>query len=361
MSLSHNRIMGFDLARAYAIFGMFIVNFNIVFGNHNDSSVIGQFLSAFNGNSSTIFVILAGMGLSLMSNRPTYSAAEKQHLRWVVTKRGFFLFGLGLLLYAWWPADILHFYGGYMKIAALLLFVPRVYLLWTAGVGILGFHLLLFITPFEQGWNFQTLEYLDFWTIKGFLRNTFYNGWNPIFPWVAYFMVGMWLGRLDWSQTRTLRAVGFTGLTFYLGVQILQYWAKNTALDPFLKDYILADYLPPFLPFMASTMGFGCVVICFFVVLGKHFSHTSIAQLLSKTGQMTLTHYIVHLTLGMVILAAITGRPFEAKMSESSATSPIFILVYALSWFVLSLIFSHFWTKKFKNGPFETLMRRFSG
>ena len=31
------RVAGFDLARAYAILGMFIVNFNVVFGNpHQD-------------------------------------------------------------------------------------------------------------------------------------------------------------------------------------------------------------------------------------------------------------------------------------------------------------------------------------
>ncbi len=37
-----NRIIGFNLARAYAIFGMFIVNFNTVFGNHtNHNGVSG--------------------------------------------------------------------------------------------------------------------------------------------------------------------------------------------------------------------------------------------------------------------------------------------------------------------------------
>ena len=55
------RIIGFDLARAYAIFGMFIVNFNMVFGSYNDQSIIGKFMSLFSGNSSTVFVILAGM------------------------------------------------------------------------------------------------------------------------------------------------------------------------------------------------------------------------------------------------------------------------------------------------------------
>nr|EKX6474488.1 hypothetical protein [Elizabethkingia anophelis] len=53
------RIIGFDLARAYAIFGMFIVNFNIVFGK-DDNSFMGNFLKLFSGHSSTVFVMLAG-------------------------------------------------------------------------------------------------------------------------------------------------------------------------------------------------------------------------------------------------------------------------------------------------------------
>ena len=63
------RIIGFDLARAYAIFGMYIVNYNTVFGSHNDNSLMGKFLSMFSGNSSTVFIMLAGMGIALMTNR----------------------------------------------------------------------------------------------------------------------------------------------------------------------------------------------------------------------------------------------------------------------------------------------------
>ena len=71
------RIIGFDLARAYAILGMFIVNFNTVYGSLTDQSFLGQLLSLFSGNSSSTFVILAGMGISLMTNRIEYSLEEK--------------------------------------------------------------------------------------------------------------------------------------------------------------------------------------------------------------------------------------------------------------------------------------------
>lgn len=113
------RIIGFDLARAYAIFGMFIVNFNFSFGSiMAPTEPLGRFLNIFTGNSTAIFIICAGMGVSLMTNRNDYSKEEKANLKSKILKRSWFLFVLGLLLYNWWSGDILHFYGGYMHFAA---------------------------------------------------------------------------------------------------------------------------------------------------------------------------------------------------------------------------------------------------
>lgn len=356
-----NRIIGFDLARAYAILGMYIVNFNTVFGTHQSSNFLGKFLSLFNGNSSTIFVMLAGMGVALMSNRAAYTAEEKSKLKAIISKRSWFLFFTGLLLYTWWSADILHFYGGYMHFAILILFLPPKYYLWFALLCIVIFHCLFFLISYESGWNFESLTYTDFWTIEGFLRNTFYNGWNPIFPWMAYFLVGMWLGRLDWSVAKTRKNAFLAGLLMYIAMFLLELWAKNTIKEELLLLYFTADYLPPFIPFMASTMGFGLMAIAFFMYVGLKVEHLPLAQVFAKTGQMTLTHYISHLTLGMIIFAFIADRPSELKLSKEVPIQPIYILLFAVSYFALSCVFSHFWSKKHKHGLLETLMRKISG
>ena len=76
----NQRIIGFDLARAYAIFGMFIVNFNFSFGSvMAPSGLTGRFLNLFTGNSTAIFIICAGMGVALMTNKPVYSKKKKQY------------------------------------------------------------------------------------------------------------------------------------------------------------------------------------------------------------------------------------------------------------------------------------------
>ena len=89
------RITGFDLARAYAIFGMFIVNFNFCFGSFQDKTLLGQFLNLFTGNSTAIFIICAGMGVSLMTGRVTsYLVEERKTFKTIILKRSWFLFGL---------------------------------------------------------------------------------------------------------------------------------------------------------------------------------------------------------------------------------------------------------------------------
>ena len=357
------RIIGFDLARAYAIFGMFIVNFNTVFGSHTNHSGLSGFLNLFNGNSSTLFVILAGMGVSLMTNRNDYTLEEKKSIKSTIVKRSWFLFILGVAFYLWWPADILHFYGGYMHFAVLLVFLPKKYYLYTAASAVIIFHILLAIIPYDTGWNFETMLYDDFWTLEGFLRNTFYNGWNSIFPWIAYFLLGMYLGRLNWKDNKTPKNILLIGLMVYVTTFLLQTFATSITTNKDFVLYMTADYIPPFLPFMLGTASFGLILIGVFIFIGNKIGETKIAKILASTGQMTLTHYIVHLVLGFLLLSMITGKTLSydlLKLEESNPTNPITILTFALIYFLLSCTFSYLWTKKYKNGPLEMLMRKIS-
>lgn len=355
-----DRIIGFDLARAYAIFGMFIVNFNTVFGSHTNHEGLSGFLNLFNGNSSTLFVMLAGMGTSLMSNRNQYTPEEKSKLRRILIRRSWFLFFLGVAFYLWWPADILHFYGGYMHLAAFLVFLPKNYFLYAAAVAILLFHVLLAFIPYDTGWNFSTLQYTDFWTIQGFLRNTFFNGWNSIFPWISYFLLGMYLGRLSWQEEKTPRQVFLSGISVYLIVFLLQTVGPQFVSNKDLVFYLTADYLPPFIPFLLGTASFGCILISVFMWTGKYAGNSAVAKVLAATGQMTLTHYLSHLVLGLFLLSVVTGKTLDYDLMNQIPTSPRIVLTFAVGYFFLSCTFSHLWTKRWKNGPFETLMRKWS-
>ncbi|MEI2273831.1 DUF418 domain-containing protein [Sphingobacterium sp. ML3W] len=354
------RFIGFDLLRAYAIFGMYIVNFNMVFGDHNDTSWQGQFLSLFSGNSSTIFVMLAGMGLILMTKKQAFGTAEEQlNQKYIALKRAGFLFALGILLAIWWPADILHFYGFYMFIASFFLFRDKKQYIYGAIIFAVIFHLLLLWIPYETGWNFDTLEYKDMWTLSGFIRNSFYNGWNAVFPWMSYFITGMYLAKLDWSDLSIQRKTFAIGLVLYLLIQMLQCISKNL-MTPEIDFFLNADYLPPFLPFLISTIGFGLMLIASFMYISKFIAQNKFANDLAKTGQMTLTHYISHLTIGLVFFSFMINQGCFAKINAHKSLSPMLIFIISLLYFACSYYFSKLWAKRFKHGPFELLLRKIS-
>jgi uncharacterized membrane protein YeiB len=354
------RIIGFDLARAYAILGMFIVNFNFCFGTFGNTTLLGKFIDLFVGNSTAIFIISAGMGVALMTNREQYSNSEKAKLKSIILKRSWFLFALGLLLYSWWPGDILHFYGSYMHIAAFVLFVNKRYYLWIAGLAIVIFHVLLLLIPINTSLNLQTFQYTDFWTPIGFLRNTLYNGWNSFFPWVAYFMLGMWLGKLNWQAKNTKISIFCVGFVNFMLFQGLRFFAKKQFFTEYWTNYIMSEYFPAYLPFMVLTASFALMVISLLMFIGEKFSNTKIVQYLAKTGQMTLTHYVIHITIGMLVLEQITGKTYTGLLEDELPTPPIYILGFAIGLFIFSVIFSVIWSKKYKNGLLETLMRKIS-
>ena len=355
------RIIGFDLARAYAIFGMFIVNFNFCFGSFQDKSPLGQFLNLFVGNSTSIFIILAGMGVSLMTNKNEYSKEEKSKLKSIILKRSWFLVVLGLILYSWWPGDILHFYGGYMHIASFLLFVPKKYYLWTALFAIIIFHILLFVIPIETSWNFETFKYADFWTPIGFLRNTIYNGWNSIFPWLSYFMVGMFLGRLNWQISSTKKNIFLIGLIVFIIFEGLRYLAKQNIFDEYWTNYIMSEYFPAYLPFIFITSSFALIVISICMFIADKLPTNKIINSLVKTGQMTLSFYVIHVTIGMIIFSKLTNQLYTGYLTQQQPVKPIFILTFVLVFYIICVIFSNIWVKKFRNGPLEMLMRKISG
>jgi uncharacterized protein len=358
------RIIGFDLARAYAIFGMFIVNFNTVFGSHSDQSLTGRFLVLFDGNSSSLFVILSGMGMALMTGRSVYTDEERSQIKRKILKRALFLIVAGFLLSLWWPADILHFYGIYMSVAALLIFLSKRIYLWAAASSVLIFHLFLLLIPYETGWNFETLVYTGFWTFKGFMLNIFYNGWNSVFPWIAYFFLGMWLGRMNWADLKIRKNLFLVGLAIFSATEMVQYFAANSShMDQSLRLYITADYIPPFLPFMLSTSGSALMMLSFFIYLGDlinqehQITHRKIAKLFSATGQMTLTHYISHLTIGLFLFSLLTEERYGIQLE----LSPLNILLFSFFYFISSCVFSVYWLINHKSGPIEILMRKFSG
>jgi uncharacterized membrane protein YeiB len=170
----------------------------------------------------------------------------------------------------------------------------------------------------------------------------------------------MYLGRLNWSDLTTPKKVLLIGSSVYFITFLIQSYATSVTQNKDLLFYLTADYLPPFLPFMLGTASFGLILISIFIFIGNKIGETKIARILSSTGQMTLTHYIAHLVLGLLILSIITGKTLSYDLLKEIPTNPIIILTFTIIYFLFSCSFSYLWTKKYKNGPLEMLMRKIS-
>ena len=66
---------------------------------------------------------------------------------------------------------------------------------------------LLATLDYEAGWDFETFTYFGFWTAAGQVRHLFFNGFHPVVPWLAFLLVGMWLGRQDLRDPEVRRSL----------------------------------------------------------------------------------------------------------------------------------------------------------
>jgi uncharacterized membrane protein YeiB len=96
-------------------------------------------------------------------------------------------------------------------------------------------------------------------------------------------------------------------------------------------------------------------------VIAERFAVSRIVRALAATGQCTLTLYIGHLTLGMVVLGALLSRSYSTATQDGDPTASSWILAYCALTFVLSVLLCVAWKRRFRHGPLEALMRRISG
>lgn len=47
------------------------------------------------------------------------------------------------------------------------------------GLFTVAFPLLLIFMSYDAGWRFETMNYLQYWTIPGFFRGLLFNGHHP--------------------------------------------------------------------------------------------------------------------------------------------------------------------------------------
>jgi uncharacterized protein len=353
-----NRIIGYDLARALALLGMIIVNYKIVMGaSTNGPPWLLDIVGLLDGRSAATFVVLAGIGISLLSGHPRLPVAPAAmvRIRNTLLKRALFLFTVGLLYTPIWPADILHFYGVYIAVAAFLLTSSIRKLSALSFLLAFSFVPMFMIFAYGQEWNWKTLEYAGFWTPMGMLRNLFFNGFHPVIPWLAFLLIGMIIGRFDLNDSKIRRRIFWAGLVLALATDGISWLlihnlpgGVSQADHETIEAVFGIEPMPPMPLYILSGAGAACAVIAGSVSIGKRWGSSRWIQSLVATGQLALTLYVAHVVVGMGTLDSI-GRLENQTLPFSLLASGIF--------FTASVLFAHAWRNRFERGPIEMLMR----
>jgi uncharacterized membrane protein YeiB len=354
----NTRIIGLDVARALAIFGMILVNFKIVLGD-SGNEWLKSAAGLVDGKAAATFVVLAGVGLAMMTKSATENG-DVQKLKSVrkrILKRALFLFIVGLSYVFIWPADILHFYGIYMAVTVIFL-TSRTSTIMVGAIGfILAFPILMTFIDYETSWNFKTYYYLDFWTVNGFIRNLLYNGFHPVIPWTAFMLVGYWFGKQDLYNLKFLKKSFQISLIVFLSIQLLSFLSLNLFSEETLnsinglKEILETSPMPPLPFYMINGIAFALTLISACIILAFRFENRSIIQALFKTGQLALTFYVAHVIIGMGLIEILYPNRLGLFTIE-------FSLAYAFIFCLACVLFAFIWRSYRSIGPLEWLMRK---
>ncbi len=365
----NRRIAGYDLARSLALFWLVVVNFGVGVVKADLEKVdnelfVWQLYHLMPAGATTVFFLLAGIGVSLLKQRDqiTKDTRESTDSRKRLIKRAAFLLATGICLNLIWQEDVLRFYGISIAIGALLLTVSNRWLWSLVFVGIAISVVCNFLSHYffyEIFRNLKALQNSDPWTVQGILFRAFHNGFLFIFDWIAFLLIGMWLGRQDVRHPRTRWTVFFGGLVvalvakcaLWLGLfDIPDLSGTFFLLELDIEDILLLLLLLPIGFF--TTGGTAFAIIGGSLILAEKYPDAKWTKPFIATGQLALTLYVVYLVIRMGLSKVLEVLEIYAYPLPTGS---------AVIFCICAVTFSHFWTKRFERGPLEWAMRRSTG
>ncbi len=356
------RILGYDVARSMALLGMIVVHFGLVMASDPTRPAwSAMIMHLLDGRAAATFVVLAGVGLTLRSRRAL--AAEDPRaiapVRATLIRRGLFLLVLGFVNLAIWPGDILRVYGVSLIIAAGLLTASDRRLLAAALVFIIGFVALVLMVDYGTNWDWNILKYHRLWTLKGSVRNLFYDGFRSVFPWTGLLLFGMWLGRRDLRDRAINTRVVLAAVATAMLAELVSWWcvshfrAHPHGMDAETIEALFGtDSMPPLPLFLLSSGGAAVAVIALCVRAAEAWPTAPWLSPMAAMGQMALTWYVLHIVLGLGSVLAM-GLANSQPLPVGQACGLLF--------FSAAVLVSWLWKRQFRHGPLEWVMRRVAG
>jgi len=332
------RLAGIDLARAFAIGGMFIA--------HLAKEDGGGWWWLADGRSSALFALLAGCGLGFMTAR-AYPDREKVRLEYPrILRRALWLGAAGVLL-MFLQTPVVVILSSYAVMFALT--VPFLHLRPGALFGcaaavacvappiVQAIRLLVNGAPEPGMW------------VPGIFELA--SGYYPALSWLAYSLTGLALVRLRLNRYRVqallllcgaaLCVVGYGGGTRLAAVMggrgpELTYAMSLVSVEPHTDSGFE----------ILGNIGASLVVIALSLLLSRNLLQQLFWYPVTAAGSMSLTLYVAHLFYIAVLGSDAVWHP--------TSQGPLVWLI------VGSLVFATAWKLAWGRGPLERVLARLS-
>ncbi|TQM75321.1 acyltransferase family protein [Thermopolyspora flexuosa] len=364
------RLLGVDLARALAIYGMFAVHV----GPSPDSveGLARTLLTFAHGRSAALFALLAGVSLVLMSGRePIGRDATGRRVRVRVAVRALILlvFGTALTLIHSTIWVVVPYYGLFFLLALPALGLAAPALVTLAALSALGGPVVTMaplVVPPELLDTVAAYDPLNLVSGHGLIE-LFLVGGFPAASWMAYVFAGMAIARLDLvaeavrhrlvKAGAALAALGYGGswlaCNVFTDVQA-RVEATAAAVEAAGGHFDVLDHGTPLerllvaLPHSSSpfeiTGNIGVAILVLVAAITLLEARPGLrgpAGPVLAVGTMSLTVYVVHILL-------IRYVDVEAHLGSPTTVLAVFV--------VAATLFAVAWKRVFRRGPLEFLL-----
>jgi uncharacterized membrane protein YeiB len=365
---SSSRIESLDVARAIALFGVVVMNFHAYLNGARSMypthpSVWERMFNPLTGPLTTrfaaTFVLVAGIGVSLFTQRARESnnRADIQHARIVLLRRGALLYFVGYFVQWVWPGTILFYYGAYFIIAAAVFTWTSRQLVGLCAVSILAAAGLALwrASQLLDGNNTRWLSPSPN-TPRNLLIRTFVDYTHPVFPWIAFFIAGILLGRYIHRFTEIRLRLMFVAVLMMLATHganfVFTPSIKVSDRDSIVTKLLSTEPLDRGILFSLGTLATAIVALCFVSLVVELKPKSLLVKFLARAGRMTLSVYLLHVVFFNLIVH---------RLHWVSATGLDTALVLSMSFYVVALFLANGWNKRFGLGPAERAYRVFGG
>jgi uncharacterized membrane protein YeiB len=188
------------------------------------------------------------------------------------------------------------------------------------------------------------------------LRHLLFNGIYPVFPWVAFLFLGMWLARNDLSDDKARKSLFFAGLGAFLIAECVSWAAFNkspyTVPGIDLENSLLWLAIDPWEPmplFVLSAGGTALAVIVACDFVSEKCRRSRWTFPVASVGQSTLTLYMAHIVAGDLALRCVPSTVLKAYFPFWGS------IVFCL----IAVPFCVLWNRRFHKGPLELLAHLF--